>query len=123
LQDPLDNPDHSWAYDSAEYRARLEEKFFHPVYKVCSDFHYLDLKCCLSVCHKYHETDLYWIETPGGHPAYVCCAIRKGLDPAAAFKRNQEFFLSKDPEIVEFRRFPSMKGYSHDCPGAIYDID
>jgi hypothetical protein len=58
---PLDDPNHSWAYDSAEYRATL--------------------------------------------------------------KSNQEFFLSNDPKIVEFHRFPGMKGYSHDCPGAIYEID
>ena len=44
---PLDDPNHSWAYDSAEYRATLEQKFVHPVYKVCSDFYYLDLTCCL----------------------------------------------------------------------------
>jgi len=113
-----------WTFDdAAKYRAWLEEKLVYPVYKVCDDFHYLGLKCCVDICHAYHEDDLHRIKTPGGYPAYVCCAIRDGLDPVAAFKRTQEFFLSKDPEIVKFFESFGRSGYSRDCPGAVYDID
>ena len=67
-------------FDAAECLAWLATKFVHPVYKVCSDFYYLGLKCCTSVCHARYAANMYWIETPGGHPAYVCCAICDGLE-------------------------------------------
>ena len=70
----LDDP-RNRMFDAAKYRAWLEEKLVYPVYKVCDDFHYLGLKCCVDICHVYHEDDLHRI-TPGGYPAYVCCAIR-----------------------------------------------
>jgi len=67
-------------FDAAECRAWLATKFVHPVYKVCSDFHYLGLKCCTSICHARYAADMYWIEPAGGYPAYVCCAICDGLE-------------------------------------------
>jgi len=119
---PLDDRSQWDEFALAKYRAWLEENLVYPVYKVCEDFHYLGLKCCVDICHAYHYDDLHRIKTPGGDPAYVCCAIRDGLDPVAAFKRSQEFFLSKDPKIVKF--LDSFgRGYSRGCPGAVYDID
>ena len=67
-------------FDAAECRAGLAKKFAHPVYKVCSDFHYLGVKCCTSTCHTRYAADMYWIETAGGYPAYVCCAICDALE-------------------------------------------